>query len=85
MSRYEVRAFSADDLDEATRLLTERHRQQRRTILALDRKYEEPASAREQVAALLTQDRASGAIVSVVGRAIGWRKAEPVSLSWFHN
>lgn len=69
MARYEVRAFSADDLGEATRLLTERHRQQRRTIFALDRKYEEQAAAREQVTALLGRNSASGAIALVQGRA----------------
>lgn len=72
MTRYEVRAFGADDIDEATRLLTERHRQQRRTIFALDRKYEEAAAAREQVAALLAQDSASGAMVTVLGRAVAY-------------
>ncbi|MGI8929292.1 MAG: GNAT family N-acetyltransferase [Candidatus Limnocylindrales bacterium] len=69
MVRYEVHAFSADDIDEATRLLTERHRHQRRAIFALDRKYEEAAAAREQLSALLGRSSASGAIAFVQGRA----------------
>lgn len=82
MARYEVRPFSAEDLGEATRLLTERHRQQRRTIFALDRKYEEAAAAREQVAALLERNAASGAIALVQGRAsafvLGTRRPDSI-------
>jgi len=82
MTRYEVRPFGADDLHEATRLLTERHRQQRRTIFALDRKYEEAAAVREQVTALLERSAASGAIALVQGRAsafvLGTRRPDSI-------
>lgn len=69
MTRYEVREFTADDLDEAARLLAERYRRHRGATFALDRRYEEPAAAREQVAALFERESASGAIVLVQGRA----------------
>ena len=72
MARYEVREFTAESLDEAARLLAERHRQQRRQIFALDRKFESPVATREQIAALLAQDAASGSIVSVSGRAMAF-------------
>jgi GNAT superfamily N-acetyltransferase len=82
MGRYEVRKFTADEVDEATRLVTERHRQQRRTIFALDRKYEEAPEAREQVSALLGRSDASGAIVLVQGRAsafvLGTRRPDSI-------
>ena len=67
--RYEVRELTANELDEAARLLAERHRRHRRAIFALDRRYEELAAARELVGALLERDPASGAIVFVHGRA----------------
>lgn len=69
MARYEVREFTADALDEAARLLAERHRQGRRAVFALDRKYEDQVATREQVAALLERESASGAIVYNQGRA----------------
>ena len=82
MARYEVRPFTADALDDAGRILSERHRHQRRSIFALDRKYETAATAREQVAALFAKPYASGAVVSMHGRAIayvlGTRRADSV-------
>jgi GNAT superfamily N-acetyltransferase len=82
MARYEVRPFDADALDDAGRILSERHRHQRRSIFALDRKFEMPATAREQVAALLEKPGASGSIVAMHGRAIafvlGTRRADSV-------
>ncbi len=82
MTRYEVRELTTDDVDEAARLLAERHRQQRRTIFALDRRYEEAVVAREQVAALLERNAASGAIVLVHGRAaafvLGTRRPDSI-------
>jgi GNAT superfamily N-acetyltransferase len=72
MARYEIRPFSADDLAEAGRLLSERHRHQRRAIFALDRRYEEPKTAQEQVSALLEKPSATGAIAVVHGRAVAY-------------
>jgi len=72
MARYEVRALGAEDLPETGRLLSERHRHQRRSIFALDRRYEEPKTALEQVAALLEKPSASGAIAFVHGRAVAY-------------
>ncbi len=82
MARYEVRPFTAEALDDAGRILSERHRHQRRSIFALDRKYETAATAREQVAALFDKSSSSGAIVAMHGRAIayvlGTRRPESV-------
>jgi GNAT superfamily N-acetyltransferase len=72
MARYEVRQLSADDVAEAGRLLSERHRHQRRSIFALDRRYEEPANTRELVAALLEKPSATGAIAYIHGRAVAF-------------
>jgi GNAT superfamily N-acetyltransferase len=77
MAHYEVRPFTADDLDEAGRLLSERHRHQRRQIFALDRRFELPAAAREQVAALFEKPDASGAIVALHGRAVAYVLGAP--------
>ncbi|MEX2547939.1 MAG: GNAT family N-acetyltransferase [Chloroflexota bacterium] len=80
MARYEIREFTTESVLEAARLLSERHRHQRRATFALDRKYEEPAATREQVAALFEREAASGAIVLVHGRAtayvLGTRRAD---------
>ena len=82
MARYEVREFTAEWLDEAARLLAERHRQHRRATFALDRKYEDAAATREQVAGLLERESASGAVVLLQGRAtafvLGTRRVDSV-------
>jgi len=69
MARYEVRELTADMVDEAARLLAERHRHQRRTAFALDRKYEDLSATRELIAALVGREAASGAISLVHGCA----------------
>jgi len=82
MTRYEVRELTGDLVDEAARLLAERHRHQRRSIFALDRKYEDQSATREQVAALFKKEGASGAISLVHGRAtafvLGTRRPDSV-------
>jgi hypothetical protein len=73
MARYEVQPFTADALDDAGRILSERHRHQRRSIFALDRKFETASTAREQVAALLTVpfgEDASGVVQCVGGEGL---------------
>jgi GNAT superfamily N-acetyltransferase len=85
MARYEVRPFTAEALDDAGRILSERHRHQRRSIFALDRKYETPATARDQVAALLEKPNASGAIVAMHGRAIAYVLGTRRADSWGPN
>jgi GNAT superfamily N-acetyltransferase len=85
MARYEVRPFTAEALDDAGRILSERHRHQRRSIFALDRKYETAATAREQVAALFEKPHASGAIVAMHGRAIAYVLGTRRPESWGPN
>lgn len=72
MARYEIRPFKADALDEAGRLLSERHRHQRRAVFALDRRYEDAPTAREQVEKVFKKKGSSGALVSVRGRGVAY-------------
>jgi GNAT superfamily N-acetyltransferase len=67
MARYEVRELTADALDDAARLLAERHRRHRLVVPALNPAYEQPPVARREIAALLERDDASGALVSSGG------------------
>lgn len=72
MARYETRDLTAESIDDAARLLAERHRQHRRAVLALDRKYVQPHAAREQIAALLGREHVSGSIVFIQGRVVAY-------------
>jgi GNAT superfamily N-acetyltransferase len=69
MARYEVREFTPDALDDAARLLAERHRRQRLTTPGLNPVYEEHDAARREIAALLDHDGASGTLVTSGGAA----------------
>jgi GNAT superfamily N-acetyltransferase len=69
MARYEVREFTADALDDAARLLAERHRRQRLQTPALNPAYEKPSVARREIEELLARDDASGALVTSGGAA----------------
>jgi GNAT superfamily N-acetyltransferase/fructose-specific component phosphotransferase system IIB-like protein len=67
MARYEVHEFTADALDDAARLLAERHRRHRQAVPALDPVYEDPTAARAEIEALLGRERASGVVVTARG------------------
>ncbi len=60
MGRLELIAFTEGHLDDAGRLLAERHRRHRRVEPLLPGRYEHLAEARSQVAAILEDDTASG-------------------------
>ncbi len=70
--RFEVRPFSADLLDDAARLLAERHRLHRAAEQALDPAYESVSAAGTQVAALAAAEHASGAVAFRSGRAVAY-------------
>src|SRR5262245_1282127 len=85
MARLELRAFAPDDLDDAARLLAERHARHRTTEPTLPAEYEQPDAARGLIEELLTPE-ASGAIATrggdPVGFVLGTPKANPI---WGRN
>jgi ribosomal protein S18 acetylase RimI-like enzyme len=86
MGRLELIAFTEDHLDDAGRLLAERHRRHRRVEPLLPGRYEHLAEARSQVAAILEDDTASGIAAfrdgAMVGYMIGHQRPEP---AWGSN
>jgi GNAT superfamily N-acetyltransferase len=69
---YEIRSLTADLLDDAGWLLSERHRTHRRREPALDETFEDPASARAAIAGLLGQDGATGFAAVQSGALLGY-------------
>lgn len=82
MSRLEVRPFSEEFVAAAGELLAARHRAHRTTESLLPPRFEEPAAATEEVAALAGADGASGAVAlrggRVVGFLLGVRKSDEI-------
>ena len=82
MSRLEIHPLTADFLDDAARLLAERHRRHRAAEPLLLPRYEEPPAARAEIEALLTRDEADGVAATrdgdVVGFLIGIRSPDDV-------
>jgi GNAT superfamily N-acetyltransferase len=72
MTRYEVRDFKPEDLDDAARLRAADHRRQRLAMPALDPAYEDEAAMREHVVSLFESADASGVIVSVSGKPVAY-------------
>jgi len=77
MAGYEVHEFTADALDDAARLLAERHRRHRLSMPALNPIYEQPSAARLEIAQLLGREEASGIIVTSGGAAIAYVLGAP--------
>ena len=72
MARLEIRPFSDEFLDAAGGLLAARHRAHRETEPLLPPRYEEPAAAAAEVAALAAAEGASGAVALREGRVVGY-------------
>lgn len=65
--RYDVRPFTAEDIDPTAQLLAARHARQRRAWPALNRAYEAAEAASGLVAEVAGQESASGALAFVDG------------------
>jgi ribosomal protein S18 acetylase RimI-like enzyme len=72
MRAPEIRPFADDDLDAAAVLLAGRQRRHREAEPLLPARYEEPASARDEIDALWRSDDASGAVALRDGRTVGY-------------
>jgi ribosomal protein S18 acetylase RimI-like enzyme len=72
MSTLEIRPFDAELLDDAGRLLADRQRAQRIGEPGLDRAYEDPATARREIEALLGLDGVSGTAAMRGGTLAGY-------------
>ena len=77
MARLELRPFSDDFVGPAGTLLAARQRAQRRTEPLLPERYEDPAAAQEEVAALWRSDGVSGAVALRNGRVVGYLVGAP--------
>jgi len=82
MPRLEIRPFSAEFLAAAGELLAKRHQAHRAAEPLLPAQYEDAATARAEVEALLASDGASGATAlrngRVVGYLLGLRKSDEI-------
>ena len=72
MSGLELLPFSEEHLDDAGVLLAERHALQRRVEPLLPARFEDPAEARGEVAALARAEGASGAVAIREGRVVAF-------------
>jgi GNAT superfamily N-acetyltransferase len=74
-----LRPFTTDDVAEAGRLLAERHAAHRINRPLLSKRYEDPATAQAEVAALWQIEGASGAVAESGGRLDGFLIGVPKS------
>jgi predicted N-acetyltransferase YhbS len=70
--RLELRPFAEDHLDTAGSLLAARHRTHRAAEPLLSQRFEDPEAARAEVASLLAQEHASGAVALREGELVGF-------------
>ena len=77
MPKLEIRPFSEEHLDEAARLLAERHRRHRAVEPLLPARFESPADALEEVASAWRLEGASGVTAFRDGRAVGFVFGSP--------
>ncbi len=82
MPALEIHPFGEEHLDDAAQLLAARHGRHRAAEPLLPKRYEDPAAARDEIAALFRADGASGAVATresrVVGYVLGIRKDDAV-------
>jgi GNAT superfamily N-acetyltransferase len=72
VARLEIRSLGEDLLDDAGRLLAERHRVQRRREPALDEAFEDPMVARQAIARLLSADSVTSLAALRGGELVGY-------------
>jgi GNAT superfamily N-acetyltransferase len=72
-------------LDGAAVLLAARHAAGRRAEPALDARFEDPAASRDEIAALLARDGASGVAALRDGEVVGYLLGVPLDESWGPN
>ncbi len=86
MARLEIVPFSDEHLEDAGRLLAARHAHQREAEPLLAERFEQPAEAREEVAAAWREESASGAAALRDGRPVGYLIAAPRDVEvWGEN
>jgi GNAT superfamily N-acetyltransferase len=83
--RVEIRPFASEFVDDAARLLADRHRTQRLVEPALDPRFEDPASTRAEVEAIAAGDGADGAVALRDGALVGYLFAAPRGDPWGPN
>ena len=86
MARLETVPFSDEHLDAGAALLAARHARQRKAEPLLAERFEQPAAAREELAAAWAADGASGAAALREGRLVGYLVGAPrVEGTWGDN
>ena len=85
MGRLEVVPFADEHLDEAGRLLAERHARHRRDEPLLPERFGEPRTARDEVARAWSAESASGAAAFRDGRFVGYLVGAPRDPEWGAN
>lgn len=83
--RFEVRPFGPADLDAAAELLADRHRRHRLAWPALNPAYEDVATARPLVEAILVREGATGSMVRAADRPVAYVLGAPKAASWGAN
>ncbi|HVQ86988.1 MAG TPA: GNAT family N-acetyltransferase [Actinomycetes bacterium] len=85
MRSTEVVPFTAEHLEAAADLLSQRHRTQRRAVPLLSPSYEDPKVTQPLLASLLEGDSASGAVAVHRGRVAAYVLGSPKADSWGPN
>jgi GNAT superfamily N-acetyltransferase len=85
MATLEVRAFDDADVGEAGRLLAHRHQRHRAALPLLSRRYEDAATATEEVAKAWAAENSSGAVALTGGRVVGYLLGSPKGDIWGRN
>ena len=80
-----VRPFAADHIDDAARLLAQRHRAQRQVEPGLSPEYEDGSVARAAIEAEVAKPGASGAVGLRGGSVVGYLVGAPRDPSWGPN